>query len=502
MLFLERNDLNYSVDREGRTNLLQELQEQNLTPLILSTRQRCFETVLGGAERTDEMEAALASWTESTTRESFTRGDIFCFPDYVLFLLFEDDDGQNPMIGAGIVFEANTNEPFRKLDSFCKTVRDLLLSQHQDNAAARVPQWELSKQKLPDGFRRFIGKQDVDALYTSLRKETTSKRILAASNLEDEGARVFLRTARNAHLEGYAGKLLTEAASDSVPLRRLEDVGLVEREMQVSCRKTGHALLRLPNSNALMVVTVSEATCSECGSPVADEIVQEVIVPTQLASSLLEDGSWLVSRLHFLLREMGIPEREISVGPSEGNGYGQVMANVCGESFLIVARDGDLTPAFARAAIDLEIETEACHLIIVATGRIHKEAAILLQNHARRRLSGGQDFEMILAADVATAGRELGGALERVSQRVIADQLCVLDNSIGLNVSRLVLTKFQLPRHVEEAKTPDAVEDASTRLSPTPRFALAAHASMNGGEIFDLDPGSGSFIDVTHESLD
>jgi hypothetical protein len=505
MLFLEFNALNYSVDREGRSNLLQELQAQNLTPLILSTRQRCFEAVLGGSERTDEMEAAIASWTESTTRESFTRGDIFCFPDYVLFLLFEDDDGQNPMIGAGIVFEANTNEPFRKLDSFCKTVRDLLLSQHhkEDNAAAHVPEWKLSKQNLPDGFRRFVGKQDVDALYTSLRKETMSKRILAASNLEDEGARVFLRTARNAHLEGYAGKLLTEAASDRVPVKRLEDVGLLEREVQVSCRKTGHALLRLPNPNALAVVTVSEATCSECGSSVADEIVQEVIVPTQLASSLLEDGSWLVSRLHFLLREMGIPEREIAVGPAEGKGYGQVMANVCGESFLIVARDGDLTPAFARAAIDLEIETEACHLIIVATGRIHKEAGMLLQNHARRRLSGGQDFEMILAGDVATAGRELEGALERVSQRVISDQLCVLDNSIGLNVSRLVLTKFQLPRHVEEAKTPDSVEDASTCSSPIPRFALAAHASMNGGEIFDLDPGSGSFIDVNpDESLD
>ena len=39
---------------------------------------------------------------------------------------------------------------------------------------------------------------------------------------------------------------------------------------------------------ALAVVTVSDATCSECGAPVADENVEEVIAPTQLASSLLE----------------------------------------------------------------------------------------------------------------------------------------------------------------------------------------------------------------------
>ena len=62
---------------------------------------------------------------------------------------------------------------------------------------------------MPQGFRTFVERQDADSLYTSLRKETMSKRILAASKLEDESARVFLRTARNAHQEGYAAKLLT-----------------------------------------------------------------------------------------------------------------------------------------------------------------------------------------------------------------------------------------------------------------------------------------------------
>jgi hypothetical protein len=81
--------------------------------------------------------------------------------------------------------------------------------------------------------------------------------------------------------------------------------------------------------------------------------VEEVISPTSLAASLLEDGSWLIGRLHNILREMGISESEIAVGPSEGEGYGQMMANICGESFLLVARDGELTPAFARWAIDL-----------------------------------------------------------------------------------------------------------------------------------------------------
>ncbi len=506
MLFLESKALNRAVDPEAKTRLMQQLQERDLSPLIRTARLRLFDDVLLGPDRIADMEASLASWTESTIDEPFVRGDLFCFQDYILFLVFEDDNSSSPFVRAGIVYEARTPEPFRKLDSFCRDVRDLLLShepQENSGTAEDFPQWETGQAAMPQGFRTFVEKQDADSLYTSMRKETMSKRILAASKLEDERARVFLRTARNAHQEGYAAKLLTGSTeSDRVPIERLEDVGLVEREVQISCRKTGHALFRLPNPHALAVVTVSDATCSECGSPVADENVEEVIAPTQLASSLLEDGSWLVSRIHFLLREMGVPEREIALGPSEGSGYGQLMANICGESFLIVTRDGDLTPAFARWVIDLEIETEASHLVIIATGRIHKEAGILLQNHSRRRISGGQDFEMIVADEAATAGRELEGALERVSQRVIAEQLCVLDNSIGLSVSRLVLTKFQFLRTAGESKSPEIVPESEPTFSvPRAPLTLAAHASTTVGEVFDIPRESPYIIDAEEQHM-
>jgi hypothetical protein len=476
MLFLESKTLNRAVDTAARTRLLQELQTRNVIPLIRSTRLRAFEDVLLGMDHVSEMETSLANSTESTTGEPYVRGDLFCFDDYILFLVFEDDDS----IRAGIVYEANTPEPFRKLDSFCHDIGSILTSQEQQIAMS-FPEWQTNAAAMPRGFRTFVESQDADSLYTSLRKETMSKRILAASKLEDESARVFLRTARNAHQEGYAAKLLTgHTESADVPIQRLEDAGLVEREVQISCRKTGHALFRLPNPHALAVVTVSDATCSECGAPVADENVEEVIAPTQLASSLLEDGSWLVSRIHFLLREMGVPEREIALGPGDGNGYGQLMANICGESFLTVTRDGDLTPAFARWAIDLEIDTEAAHLMIVATGRMHKEAGVLLQNHSRRRVSGGQDFEMIIADDVATAGRELKQALERVSQRVVAEQLCMLDNSIGFSVSRLVLTKFRL-RHATQPKEAEVVIEPE--FVPSAPLSLAAHANGNGEQV-------------------
>jgi hypothetical protein len=489
MLFVESKSLSYGIEGAGRTQLLEELQEKNLTPLIRSARVSCFDHVLLGPERIREMETAVAAWTESENREPYVRGDLFCLNDHVFFLIF-DDQAEVPGIRAGIVYEASTPEPFRKLDSFCRDVRALLLAQSeaQGNGGVQAedfPNWVQGKPSIPEGFKRFVAKQDTDSLYTSLRKDTMSRRILAASRLEDENARVFLRGAREAHQEGYAAKLLTEGTAETYDfsIERLEEVGLVEREVQVSCRKTGHALFRLPNAHALAVVTVSDATCSECGSPVADERVEEVFAPTRLASSLLEDGSWLLSRLHFLLREMGVPESEIAVGPSEGEGHGQMMANICGEPFLVVARDGDLTPAFARWAIDLELETEASHLVVVATGRIHNQAQVLLLNHSRSRVVGGRDFELVLADGPASAGKELRSAFERVSQRVVAEQVCDLDSSIGLSVSRVIITKFNLLRNPEAVEPRNLSSQAAPGWSyPAPPLTLAAHASANSGE--------------------
>src|SRR5215217_9596096 len=187
MLFLESKTLNLAVHTAGRIRLLQELHTQNLVPLIRSQRLRCFEDVLLGMDRVNEMETALANSTESTTGEPYVRGDLFCFQDYILFLVFEDDDS----IRVGIVYDARTPEPFRKLDAFCNVVRSVLLSQQQ--IAMSFPEWETSGVAMAHGFRTFVERQDADSLFTSLRKETMSKRILAASRLEDESARVFLR---------------------------------------------------------------------------------------------------------------------------------------------------------------------------------------------------------------------------------------------------------------------------------------------------------------------
>jgi hypothetical protein len=490
MLFIETQSLRHSLEGSKRIQLLEELEQQHLKPLIRSARLNTFSNALLGAERVAELERAIVESLEAEN-QPYVRGEIFCLDDHVFFLLFDDQNSASPKIRAGIVYSERTTEPFRKLDSFCNGLRSHILANSETlTKDSEPPQWEQGRPSVPEGFKQFVARQDTDSLFTSLRKETMVRRIRATSILENPSARFFLRRAKDAHVEGYASKLLTGdvSPSNNFSMSRLEDAGLVVREVQVSCRKTGHALFRLPTANALAVVTVSDATCSECGSPVADEKVEEVIAPTVLAESLLEDGSWLISRLHQILREMGISESQIAVGPSEGEGYGQMMSNICGESFLIVARDGELTPAFARWAIDLEVDTEAAHLVVVATDRIHNQAAVLLHNHARHRIRAGQNFELILADEAAVAGQEISQAFERVSQRVIAEQLCELDGSLGLNVTQLVVSKFRmLPAREEdhdESFLHISTADVSQARAP---LSLAANASANGVNVFDVE---------------
>jgi hypothetical protein len=79
-------------------------------------------------------------------------------------------------------------------------------------------------------------------------------------------------------------------------------------------------------------------------------------------------------------------------------------------------------------------------------------------------------------------------ALERVSQRVIAEHLCVLDNSIGVSVSRLVLTKFQLTDSQKKHESPVSAPEPSPEWSKirTP-LTLAAAASIKDSHVVDVE---------------
>jgi hypothetical protein len=432
------------------------LQEKGLTPLVRTARLAGYEQALLGLERVPLMERAVAAWTEKEEGSPYVRGDVFCFEDFVLYLIFSDGAGAGVGLRAGIIHEAETTEPLKKLEAFCRNVSEALeASRHAGKVEGDGPEsieWQpRAAQAFAEGragAARFTNASEGGAL--PVRQEIKGERSRALELMEDASARRFLHRLRDSHPGGRVAELLTgeegETGSESL-IMKLSGAGLLRREMLVSCRKVGRPLFRLPSPEALNVITASNAICSECGASIADEKIEDFIKPTDAAADLLEDGSWLLKRVYAVLRELGIAEKHIAVGQIEADSEGDMMVQVCQEPFLFVLRDGDLALAHARRALDKLLETGGAHLVLVTTGDVQDEARVRLREHARRRARNRSEVEVILVESLDTLAADIREAFERVSHRAVTEELCELDASLGLSVGHLITTRFRLMRH-------------------------------------------------------
>jgi hypothetical protein len=466
MLFIESKTAEGRVERATRLALLAKLQEKGLTPLIRSTRLSCYEQALMGPDRVAEMERAVASWTETEDDGPYVRGDLFCSEEFVLFLIFGRDEDETAGMRAGIIYGAEMLEPLKKLDAFCRNVTDALetISGSTHSADENNDEWQVRTVRTALGLGRFSAGQE-SASPTPSQKGETGPPARAVELLEDVAARRLLRRITESQAEGRVSEIVSGAESEAAILsliNRMAEAGLLRREVLVSCRRKERSLFRLPTPDALNVITASNAMCSECGAAIADEKIEDLVKPTETAAQLLEDGSWLATRVYSSLRELGIPEQQIVVGPTSEDGEAHMMVSVCNEPFLLLLRDGDVTATQARHALAMQLETEATHLVVVASGKIQDEARVRLREHARRRLRGGSDVEVILIEGMEVS-EELRRAFERVSQQALAGELSALDASLGLSVGFIVATRFRLLQQAGALK--DLAESAVGALA-------------------------------------
>jgi hypothetical protein len=456
MLLIECRISENNVDYRLRLPLLERLQERGLTPLIRTTRLHCYETALLGPERAPLMEQSIAARTSTEDDSQYIRGDIFCFEDYVLFLIFNDEENTRENLRAGIVYETASMDARNELDGFCRSLSEALNSVRESESEfiPEAIEWETCAPPDHVGLESFSAVQMSDAA-VNRAQEASIETSRAAEILEETNARRLLRRITEAHVDGRVADLLSGLkgkAETEVIIRRLAGSGLLRREVVISCRQVERPLFRLPSPDALDMITESHAICSECGANIADEKIEELVVPTDTAARLLEDGSWLSKRLRAVLLQLGLSEEQIINGPISADGEAYMIANVCREPFLFALKDGDVTATHARHALGKLIETEAVHLVVVATGKIQEEARTRLREHARRRLRSHHEVELLLIESVEAAASELQHAFERVSNRALAEELSTLNSSLGLSVGHMLATRFRLMKRSEILK--------------------------------------------------
>ncbi|MCA1555481.1 MAG: hypothetical protein LC747_02205, partial [Acidobacteria bacterium] len=403
------------------------------------------ETALAGFER------ECASERESKGGSpAYTPGEIFCTGDCVLFLIFNAEDN----LSTGIIYSMDTSEPLTKLDRFCRDVREALIKTGKDGAGAAgeepfdLPCWKAhTGAPSSQGLARFIAIQPMDFAVAAKLKGGTREFMRATELMEEQTVRLFLRRVQEMRREGYSPRRLfaeADVLQGGASIERMLDAGLLEREVRVSCRKSGHALFDLPTPDSLAAITISKAKCSLCAAPVADEVVEETINPTWLAVSLLEDGGWLGNRVYKIVRALGVPESEIATGPASTHGESYLAAEVCGNSYLFVTKDGDLTPACSRRVVETVAETEATHLVVIITGTIEDEGRLRLYEFAWRRARGGKDLDTTLVEGLDKARVEIESSFERALQRQLSRHLFTLDAALGFSAGNFVLDWFKL----------------------------------------------------------
>ncbi|HEX8635312.1 MAG TPA: hypothetical protein VF703_14285 [Pyrinomonadaceae bacterium] len=462
MLFIQSNSLAHPLDEGERLRLLDALEARELAPLIRTSRRRCFELLAAGAGDAAAVKAAVAGFereaatrrgtvgeTTASNASAYTPGEIFCAGDCVLFIVF--GAGADEGLTTGIVYSVETKEPLTKLDRFCRDVREALIKTGRtgagDEELFEVPCWKTRATRAPQGLARFMAIQPTDFAVAAKLRGGARQFVRASELMEEQTVRQFLRRVQEMRREGYTPRrLFAEAATlrGGVSVERMVEAGLLEREVRVSCRKSGHALFDLPSPDSLAAITISKAKCSLCAAPVADEVVEETINPTWLAVSLLEDGGWLNNRVHKIIRSLGVPDSEIATGPASTHGESYLAADVCGNSYLFVTKDGDLTPACARRVVETVAETEATHLVVVTTGAVEDEGRLRLYEFAWRRARGGQDLDTTLIEGLDGAHREIERSFERALHRQLSRHLFALDAALGFSASDFVLDWFKL----------------------------------------------------------
>ena len=472
MLFVESRTADLNVEKRLRTPVLEALRRRGLVPLIRSARLHFFEQAAAGPEHARELERALEERAAAEGEEPYVRGDVFCFEDFVHYLIFGDSLGGGAGLRAGVVYDAETVAPSERLEVFCIKVQEAYEEAAGASAgatdgseAAQRIDWKPREGQTPGAFSQGGAEDSSDAL--PQQSAVTPERARGIEILEDAAARGFLQRLGEAHADGRASEFLAggRGPEQESLVVRLTGAGLVRREVQVSCRRDGHSLFRLPSTEALSIVTASNAVCSVCGSAVADERAEELVTPTPLASSLLKDGAWLVNGLRTILSGLGVPLSQTAPREAQAEGEAQLVAHVSGEPFLFVLRDGDFTGAHARRAIESESEAQATRTVVVAAGKVHDEARSRLKEHARRRARAGSEAEVFFVEGLDTAAEELRPLVERVAQDALTRELYELDADAGFDVGYALAARFRLAQHRRDGALQDLAASAAGALA-------------------------------------
>src|SRR5258708_31257676 len=107
MLLLKTTQSRQELNHEKRLALLDRLELKGVQPIIRTSRRIMFEQISSLPGAGQRLERLLSGHIEDSEENSYLEGELFCFEDYALFLIFEDIGSNSKGVRAGIVYTSD-----------------------------------------------------------------------------------------------------------------------------------------------------------------------------------------------------------------------------------------------------------------------------------------------------------------------------------------------------------------------------------------------------------
>ncbi len=235
----------------------------------------------------------------------------------------------------------------------------------------------------------------------------------------------------------------SQGAAVAGRLGELRDLGLIQSEYVVVCSRTGNAVLRTDDPQKLTKMAPDWMKCA-CGRALADERVDQVIMPTERAHQLNDHGRWMTLMALAMLPKAGISRETIIIdGPLNGTGT-DVIVDVNGDLILVVLKDREFNLADAYTFNAKASRIKASEGVIVSNEGLSGDAKKFLNEELGPKRGRATDpFRITQVDGLHNLEHELARVVERRRRHYFLRALGDLATIQGLNIGQLALAKVE-----------------------------------------------------------
>lgn len=345
------------------------------------------------------------------------------------------------LIQAGVI----TNDENRDTDEFFSEVRDILATYCDP-----LPSWQIDEDLLP---------LEIEDAFVE-HEEATTEQITAAKALMDRKSRDLLEQIKNAGSIFMKDIVGEERDVVEECIHSFKDLSLVNMDCAVLCRRSGQQILRVSDKSTLNEGPQKAFKCFICGSPISDELTEEVLACTDFGGDMLKDRTWLLVLVRGILAELGVPSSALKIYRSEGLPV-QIFLSINGLRYLLVLCTEPLTldQAYMIGAHITAYRLDSA--VIISTEKI----TTLMKAHLRQTKSDVR-FEFI--DDINDLNVKLQSVISKQQREHLG---ALLNDFVGVtrvDIASLVLQRM-LPCAEPEAEEPaEGIAEAAESVFEAP----------------------------------